>query len=477
MNAILCVVGSIPFFWAAFAPGSFEFVRDSGRIIQLSIVVLLVILAWIRHRDPESTLPAFLESKHWHLLLIVASSLHLLVFTESARTSLYFQDQDITNISSAIANTATGHGLLPTAFLQTGKAGSYLGHHFAPALLFFAPIYAAFPQTDHSIYPRILWIVFTMGAWIWMKIVHKSLPENKQGIVLFLIFSAFPVQRVEQSFHNEILVILFSGIAFLGLVTNRKFWFWCGMILWMTVKEDMAVYTGLLGAITFVWPHPHLNRREGAILSVCSLVWLIGSRMAQSHFGGGEGPAWSMFFNADWPAQSLQPVTAKWKATVLVLGAFGFLAFRRIRYAALIVPIMMVHLVSQHPWHSTYYGHYAYSVLPFLMLTATEAAKETRLTWLLVLATAACYINAGDRETPSPPFKADPAYESLREKAQSLPADVCIHAEKHLSALVRVSVLVFPLEPYPGNPHRNGFGLDQECNKHILFEPNQPVDK
>ncbi|HMY47913.1 MAG TPA: hypothetical protein PKX74_20725, partial [Leptospiraceae bacterium] len=98
-------------------------------------------------------------------------------------------------------------------------------------------------------------------------------------------------------------------------------------------------------------------------------------------------------------------------------------------------------------------------------------------TWLLVLTTAACYINAGDRETPSPPFKADPAYESLREKAQSLPADVCIHAEKHLSALVPVSVLVFPLEPFPGNPHRNGFGLDQECKKHILFEPNQPVDK
>ncbi|MCE9597514.1 MAG: DUF2079 domain-containing protein [Spirochaetia bacterium] len=470
---------TLPFLLAVILPDPEHLTSSIERGICYSFLLAGLCAFFVRsHSNP------FVPAAHLIIaaVLIVAIG-HLILYTWSARTSLFLADQDITNISSAIANTASGFGLLPTAYVRTGDAGSYLGHHFAPALLLILPEYILgnVLGLDHFVYPASVLVSYALGLIIWIRLIMRRFSHSVKAALFAscLILSSFPLIRLGQSFHNEAFVIFFSGLLFTGLEGQRPILFFTGAMLWMMVKEDTSVYIGLLGLFLSVTG----KQRQGIPLILISGMYFVLSHFIQATLGGKTGPDWTIFFYGSWPQVTTLPLsTAKPLALFAVLGSFAFLPLARPLFVLItIAPLALLHLFSNHPWHSTYYGHYVYAVLPFLMygtllgidrVLNTSPRIQTALLSLTMC--VAFYFNAGDRQTPGALFAADPEFSELTKLIDQIPDKYCIYAEANLSPLVPVNRVVFPLNEVEGNPntqesYRNAKGLASHCRGKILL--------
>lgn len=431
--------------------------------------------------------PAEKISAMWLFLPALVVFLHSLQYLWHARAALFLADQDITNISSAIANTARGQGLLQTAYVQTGDSGSYLGHHFAPALLLFAPFYFLFPGADHSLYPFLICLTLGAGLLVWTLVFRDRMKTSADLWPLFLpALLSVPVFRLSQSFHNEVFVILFAGAAVLGLGRGKPWLFLSGILLWALVKEDTAAYAGLF-CFFAAWIVPRNDPTAPRKLALTGLLVAVAAgiagRMIQTALAGSSGPDWSSFMRPGWPDGGQSFAGARISALMLVLGSFGFLPILRLRYATLvIVPVAILHAASYHPWHATYYGHYAYSILPLLMAGTAEAARKVegwtwRRSFALLVCALALYTNASDKKTPGAPMAADNEFASAvaaARRIEALPPSACIHAQSHLSPVLPAGRTVLPLFAPPGNPHRDGKGLDACAERYYLLDVRPP---
>ncbi|MBL8021522.1 MAG: DUF2079 domain-containing protein [Leptospirales bacterium] len=484
-------------------PGGDQAVYYFERIICGAFFLTGLLFIWRRERTRD-ILPRF-RLVIW--IVFAGSVAHLGVFTWSARTSLFLADQDITNISSAIANTANGFGILPTAYVHTGESGSYLGHHFAPALLFLLPAYLGgnILGLDHFVYPASLFFVSALGLLVWIRLIGIKFSDDALSSVLAacMLLNAFPLLRLSQSFHNEMFVILFSGLFFLALELEKTWLIYSAALLWMMVKEDTSVYVALIGVFLAIDQQTRHNKSGGRValafrsqgfrLALFALSYFATGHLLQAWFGGKTGPDWSIFFHGEWPqVTTLSIAVARPIALVGIVGAFAFLPLTRPLFSLVaILPIAVLHLLSNHPWHSTYYGHYAYAILPFLMYGSLlgihrvsrlreEApagigrffASQSFRTGLLCFCLGiSFYFNSGDRQTPGKLFKTDPEYGSAWSLAREIPKDYCVFAERNLSPLVPVDRLVLPLAPVEGNPNfiEGSHGLTSHCKKRLEF--------
>lgn len=462
-----------------------------------------LLFLWQRNRSWE--MPRRFKFVVW--IVFAGSVAHLGIFTWSARTSLFLADQDITNISSAIANTANGLGILPTAYVHTGESESYLGHHFAPALLFLLPAYLAgnVLDLDHFLYPASLFLVCALGLAVWIRLVVIKFSHDAQSKILAvcILLNAFPLLRLSQSFHNEAFVILFSGLFFLGLELRKAWLLYSAALLWMMVKEDTSVYVALLGVFLAINQQTDDSRigarvasafrSQGFRLALFAASYFATGHFLQALYGGKTGPDWSVFFHGEWPQVTTLPLAAaKPIALIGILGAFAFLPLTRPLFSLVtILPIAILHLLSNHPWHSTYYGHYAYAILPFLMygsllgihrvsslrevavpgIGPISASQSFRAGLLCFCLAISFYFNSSDRQTPGKLFKMDTEYGSAWSLAREIPKDYCVHAERNLSPLVPVNRLVLPMVPVEGNPNfvAGTRGLTSHCRKRLEF--------
>ncbi len=152
-----------------------------------------------------------------------------------------------------------------------------------------------------------------------------------------------------------------------------------------------------------------------------------------------------------------------------LLLAFAFLPLLSRRMILFTLPLIFaVHLASGHRWHATFYGHYSYSVLPFLMLAglhgytilAAAMGRESRRPasrWLpaLGLLAIAAYSAAGDKETPLPALPPDARAPQVARVLGDLPRRSCLRTQTFFTAQAPIDLYVFPLEIPRGNPMRD----------------------
>jgi uncharacterized membrane protein len=411
----------------------------------------------------------------WLFLPALTLFLHSLIYLYSARHALFLADQDISNVSSAIANTAAGRGLLPSAHVQTGISGSFLGHHFAPALLLFVPFYSVFPGAGHIMYPVLLSVTLSAAVVIWTLVLRQKASTPVQWLGFLPLLVSVALFRLSQSFHFEVLALVFSGMAMLAYYRGNPRLFIVGILLWSLVKEDTAVHAALLCAY-LAWTGKRKMALPGLLVACAAAV---AGRIVQTSLGGAEGPDWTSYLRQGWPALSERSfLSVRIGALLLILASAGFLPLLRIRYALFVLaPVAALHASSFHPWHAAYYGHYSYSILPLLFAGAAEAGDRiASLKWktpiLLLACACAMYANASDKKTPAAPLPRDAQFDDALAAAESLKKFplVCVHAQSHLSPLVPVNRTVLPLFAPSGNPHRNGSGLDQCAGRIYLFD-------
>ena len=385
-----------------------------------------------------------------------------------AREALYLPDLDYTGMSSALNETARGFGLLITPYFHTGSSGSYLGHHFSPALLLLVPFYRATGlggewlshfaagdfRPDHGLYGILLGLFLAWGLYLWGRLAFQELNSRLLLLGALAGFAlSYPLWRLVLSFHFEVLVLPFSALTFLGWKRRRAWLFWVGLFLWIMVKEDTAVY-----AAFFLLPGLlDRERRNLAVLGlvVCVAYFLMSNLFLRHFFAGDAAPEWNY-----WKGASLSNFRFRSLADLLL--ACGLLPLLRPAFFfGAILPLLILQSLSGHAWHASFYGHYSYTVLPLLLYGTLEGWKRLRgaraipLT-LLVLGLIA-YSAAGDRETPLP-FPGDSRYGRVRELARAVPPGACVRVQTTFSALIPLDARVLPLKGFANNPFPDGFG-------------------
>ena len=432
---------------------------------------------------------------------------YLWIFNGLAYESLFLGDQDFTNLSTALNQTARFEGFLTTPFLSTGPSGSYLGHHFSPLLAVYAAAYwlvALVPDAfallflesgtrpTHLVYAGCLWLTLAAGLFFWARLFYRELRSPFTATALMaLICGAYPLWRLALSYHYELPVLPLSALTLLALARARTtgkglglFWLW--LILWMANKEDVALYVILFAAYLFAhrgeFPHAgppgngynHLVRTLS--IAVMALAWVALAVWAMDTIGGPE--------RVDWVRQWSEPTAYSensLRPTIFLLLAFAFLPVLCVRYFTIVLaPILIFHLFSQQVWHHNYLGHYSYAVLPFLMFgslrglqrveiwcefwrewRATDAGTRpaatlpgSALSPIFVGVILACgFFAAGsDRYMPLPRLQRDARFPAVERIMQTIPADACLQTQSPFSAHAPLDVRVFPLMIPENNP-------------------------
>lgn len=193
--------------------------------------------------------------------------LYLFLFTVSVDRALLSADQDVTNVSTAIAKT-TITDILPSPYVAAGSSRSFLAHHFSPSLLLYVPFYkmAMILSTDvnHNFYNIMLFVTLLAGFFLWLYYAYRSLPTLRWllPVAMIPILHSFLLYRQILSFHFEVLSIPLMALLLLSLrlhgredIPRRAVWLrqsWPLIaMLFAGIKEDMGVYLGLFAGVFF----------------------------------------------------------------------------------------------------------------------------------------------------------------------------------------------------------------------------------
>lgn len=421
----------------------------------------------------------------WIALPLLPLVVHNILYSVSAYESLFLGDFDFTNISDAILETAKGNGLLHSRFVPTGANGNFFGHHFAPALLLYVPFYFAALHVDpvvfrlfhlhmtHFLYAVCLSLTFLPGLVFWSRYAVERLRHPALALLALAGLSVSPFFfRLPGSFHFELLVLPLSALVFLQ-EQKRGASFWIYLFLWMGIKEDMAVYVAFYGLYLFF--NFRTSHRGLAVMIVATFYYFLATGPLQAAFAGPGSVDFGGYFEDRWHyVRSMKPFFN-------FMFAFAFLPLLSLRiFVFTILPIFIIHAFSYHPWHASFYGHYVYGVLPFMIRAyldgsdrihrvSVQLKDSPNLRYGLLVFSVLFYTASSDKETPQPVFHTDPRYQTIGSLMQSLPGDGCIRTQIPFTPHVPLTLSVYPLIVPEGNPLRTHDRYAPPCDRYSLL--------
>lgn len=436
---------------------------------------------------------------------VAVFAIYLLLFTVSAHRALFSADQDVTNVSTAIART-TLHDLLPSPYVAAGSSRSFLAHHFSPSLLLFVPAYRLLGSFgfDHNLYDFLLAFVILSGLVLWLYYGYRVLRHQPVWLALLIVPFAhsFLLMRQVVSFHFEVLTLPVFALLLLSLrlqgrhgLPVRARWLarmWPVMAcLYLGIKEDMGAYLAAYAGVFLLaeWMED-LRARSGegqrgdravrrevelavrsawsvvrrsvyARLLILAVLWTIGAVTMRLLIAGEGAPGWESY----WNASHYPPFRKTPYSYALVLVSSGLWLFFSARSLLVVVAVLLLHMMSGMPWHALLESHYSYTLLPFIFagsvrgmsnLLAWQEEGRVSWSWFVVLlfggAMVADYAMLREKNHPFGMLSPHPAHSGLEEALKAVPAGACVQSSFHISALVPLRARPLPFTYYEGSP-------------------------
>lgn len=432
------------------------------------------------------------------VLSVCIFGLYLLLFTVSANQALLSADQDVTNVSTAIART-TLTDILPSPYVAAGTSRSFLAHHFSPSLLLYVPFYKLAmilsSNVNHNFYNLMLAFTLLAGFFLWLYYAWRSLPAIRflLPVVMIPILHNFLLYRQILSFHFEVLSLPLMALLLLSLrlqgrddipqraVYLREAWPLIAL-LFVGIKEDMGIYLGLFAGVFFFFELIDEWKKEKRSISdlishavknsvyfrlgLFAFLWTLSAIIGRLWIAGEGAPGWESYWNTElysqrYPQFRKTPYTYLW-----ILLSSGIWLFFSLRSTVLVLIILTLHIVSGMPWHALLESHYSYTILPFMfagsirglsnIVRYTEEKRFTVRQLLLILfsgAMVADYALLRDRNHPYSLFAKHPAYDAIDAMVKRIPSDACVQSSFHVSALVPLRARPIPFTFYSGSPY------------------------
>lgn len=363
-------------------------------------------------------------------------------FSLRRHASYAFGDYDLGIFAQSFWTTV--HLGLP--FVNTHEGGSHFAYHASPVLLLLLPFYALAPATGTLLLLQTA--ALALGA-VPVYLLGRDLVDARAGRTFaFLYLLYFPVHGVNyHDFHETAFAPAPFLLGLWGLLTGRRAAAWAGVLLALTVREDMGVLVALMGLYGVLQRPGAIPRRDFVAWIVLGLAWSAFCVFGVlPYFGGGaarhtsrydwlgEGPLQVVLSPLLRPGLFWPALFAKtsWEYVVGLLAPLAFLPLFGWRVLLLGVPILLLNLLSSFGGMRLFESHYAGPLIPFVFAAGVVGYARRRrgltaacvLTVLMALLFNPAPLRLG-RKVPPPDPRA-------RAFVQAVPRTASVSAPVHL---------------------------------------------
>lgn len=425
-------------------------------------------------------------------------------------------------MDEVIREILRGNGFHSAYYSESGKE-SYLLHHFAPGLVFYLPFISLFP--DRWGYAIGCYAYAVIGLLGWGFLLYKE--SEKRGnpsrqtifwILWIALFNQLYIYRLGTSYHFEILVLPFSALFFYFYLSvqdknkTKLIYHWSGLFfslaLFLSVKEDIGVYIGLFGAVSWLYEwfskkrtpfykNIRFNSLPFSILILSLLYFLFAFWIYPHWILGNSTVSWSDELSREY-AGYYKKVEGADKAVrifleIAVSGGLGILS---------VIPegivwglIYLTHAISSRPWHHEIYSYYSYTLLPFVLFSGLvwlRKKKEIPYWGFFLIVGLIFYKNSLDGNYPLHFQKENIRNEvellekeagrtvrtELAESKKSIQNDGVVYSQYNLSFYVSKDIPVRPIRLFESDcfQERNRIDLNSKQDHHhscyVIMAPN-----
>jgi uncharacterized membrane protein len=233
-------------------------------------------------REPWSLPPGLRRSAPRVLLggAIAAYAVYVSVHSILNHWSLGTAAFDLGIQENTLWNTVHGEILYSSLM-----GGNYLGAHTSLVLLLIAPLYALAPATETLLILQS--VVLGLAALPLFLLARTMLGKESQAVVVALLWLTHPAVAGANLFDFHPIafapLILFSAVYFWWCQRWRPFW--VAVLLLLSVKEELAIITVLLGIVALMSG----NRRHGlAVAAAGAAAYVILQHVVIPHFAGAD---------------------------------------------------------------------------------------------------------------------------------------------------------------------------------------------
>lgn len=309
---------------------------------------------WLRSFPLAAVLASATAGFGWHLLMSLRRADGL---TSGAFDQAYFQQ--------LVWNLSQGNGLR-----SSFNPGEFLGLHFSPLLAVPAALQPLWSDARLLHVLQALAIgLSAIGAFLLIRAILRPAPGRHwmaAALALPVPFWAVMQQQTRAGFHTEILALPLILLAGWAGLTRRTALFWLLALLALGAKEDQVFPVAVIGLLVAARApgRPFTGmRRMGLALTGVAVVWgvvVFGLVMPAlragvtydtdryyAWLGGGEGLLRAPFEQTDSLVAALTRPEG-WLVTGGLVISMALLPLLRPRWALLLVPATVVHLLSRH---------------------------------------------------------------------------------------------------------------------------------
>jgi len=290
----------------------------------------------------------------WHLFMSLRRADGL---TSGAFDQAYFQQ--------LVWNLSQGNGLR-----SSFNPGEFLGLHFSPLLALPAALQPLWSDARllHALQALAIGLS-VVAAFLLVRAILRSAPERHwmaAALALPIPFWAVMQQQTRAGFHTEILALPLILLAGWAGLTQRAALFWLFALLALGAKEDQVFPVAVIGLLVAARAPGRVTcgmRRMGLALTGVAVVWAVlvfglvmpALRAGVTYdidryyawLGGAAGLLRAPFEQTDALVAALTRPEG-WLVTGGLVISLALLPLLRPRWALLLVPPTVVHLLSRH---------------------------------------------------------------------------------------------------------------------------------
>ena len=279
---------------------------------------------------------------------------------------------------------------------------NFLGDHFFPVLVLFAPLYWLVPRPETLIVAQA---VLFAASIVPVYLFTRDRLARGPALAMAVAYGCFWGLQRAAAFDVHETAFATLAIATAILAMDRRKWtlFWITAASMIFIKEDLIPLLGGFGVYLILQG----ERRKGGILiasSVAAFVLVIGFIIPAFSDAGSYGyvSAYGDLLTRPWliPLRLVTPVT-KLETAMLWFAPFAFVSLAS-PLALLVVPIALTRFLSVNPIHWGTVFHYSAPLAPILAMAAADGlarlggpqgpALRVRAKWFTPAVAGACVV-------------------------------------------------------------------------------------
>lgn len=302
----------------------------------------------------------------------------------------------------AIFNTLKGN------FMYTPMLGrSFFSEYFSPLLLFIIPVYYLYASPIVLLISQAL--VTALSGYYIYKLAALEIKNNLIPILIMIAYlgNKSLMEGFWFDFHIEMFEPLFIIGVFYFYKIRRRFWYWFFLMFAIMCKEDVAIYTFVLGLYILIFER---GVKTGIQTCIVSLMWALlawkiiipisyPEARHLSHFLS----RWSAFGNT-YTEIAINIIKRPWfilsklfsKPSVELFYSVLFLPLLSPTRFIMIIPPLLLNLTSNFEMQTNLTLHYSVPIIPFLWIASIYGLKKVHNKSLSIfMAFLVCIINFG----------------------------------------------------------------------------------